>query len=228
MLTIVMSTYFPEGKGGEQRAQGAVKCLDNFIKHLVSPEEIRLCVADDGSYHIDYIDSLLLLAEGSWSTHSLYTNSERRGVGGSLNKALDAIPDADFIMYTTDDWLLTEKLDVTPAIKLLDEGYDYVRIGPTHPNLNCKTRFSATIGWWFDISGDYGYAFATRPFIAHRNFFKIVGLFDESLNAYETERLYTERVHKYSGNLVLAQIGSISLGGPWEHIGEFEVGTINP
>lgn len=226
MLTIVMTTYFPEGKGGESRAQGAVKCLDNLMAYLRAPEDIRLCVADDGSSQIDVIDQLLLSAEDNWHTHSLYTTSDRRGIGGSLNEALDTVPFKDHIFYTTDDWLLTQVLDTLPAIQLLKDTYDYVRIGPTHPNLNCITRFSTTIGWWLDIAPGYGYCFATRPFIARRRFFDIVGPFDEELNAYETERLYTERVNRIRVPLALAQVGSISLAGPWEHIGTFEVGTI--
>ena len=228
MLTIVMSTYFPLSVGGEQRAQGAVKCLEAFIERLRAPEDIRLCIADDGSGYIDLIDNMLIMAEQAWHTHSLYTTVDRRGIGGSLNKALQAVPDSDHIMYTTDDWKLTRVLDVTQAMQLLNEGYDYVRIGPTHPNLNCITRFTVGIGWWLHISNGYGYCFATRPFIAKRRFFDLVGPFDESLNAYETERLYTERVNRVREPIALAQMGTISLAGPWEHIGGFEVGTINP
>ena len=227
MLTIVMTTYFPQGIGGESRAQGAYRCLEAFIERLSSPIEIRLCVADDGSFHIDYIDKLLLLAESAWHTPSLYTNADRHGIGASLNKALIAIPVDDKIFYTTDDWLLTENLSAAGALQLIEDGYDYVRVGPTHPNLKCVTRFNTIIGWWLDITCGYGYCFATRPFIARRHFFDKVGPFDEDKNAYETERLYTERVNKNT-DMYLAQIGSISLHGPWEHIGEFEVGTITP
>jgi hypothetical protein len=226
MLTIVMSTYFPQGNGGESRAQGAVKCLEAFMARLSAPEEIRLCIADDGSHYIDYIDKLLIMAEAHWHTPSLYTSVNRRGIGGSLNKALEAIPAHDHIMYTTDDWLLLKYFTVKQAIQLLQEGYDYVRIGPTHPNLNCITRFNTTIGWWLHIVPGYGYCFGTRPFIAKRRFFDIVGPFDEDLNAYETERLYTERVNRVRVPIALAQMGTITLEGPWKHIGVYEVGTI--
>lgn len=227
MLTIVMTTYFPAGDGGESRGTGAERCLAHFVQHLCSPLPIRLCVADDGSYYINYIDRLVIEAEAVWQTHSLYTNAERGGIGRSLNRALDAIPLDDLILYTTDDWLLTNDLDITPAVLLIRDGYDYVRLGPIHPNLSCITKFNTSIGWWLHLNLGYGYVFATRPFIASRKFFDKVGRFPEGLNAYETERIYTERVNNIGDSISCAQIGAISLPGPWEHIGSFEVGTLS-
>lgn len=228
MLTIVMTTYFPRSSGGEARAQGAARCLKAFIDHLISPVDIRLCISDDGSYYIEHIDHLLLTAEQTWHTHSLYTNAARHGIGASLNRAIAAIPPTDYIMYTTDDWLLTANLDITQAIQLLEDNYDLVRLGPIHPNLRCETKFNTSRGWWLHIHPGYGYCFATRPFIAKPRLFDVIGPFNEDMNAYETERYYTERVNSSNTPISIAQIGTISLAGPWEHIGEFEVGTINP
>lgn len=82
------------------------------------------------------------------------------------------------------------------------------------------------IGWWLDISTETGYAFATRPFLATKDLWKKIGPFDEGLNAYETERLYAERI-AHRRVVQIASDGEISLAGPWEHIGEVEVGDKN-
>jgi len=123
-------------------------------------------------------------------------------------------------MYTTDDWLLTESLDLELPLWLLgpEVGYDLVRLGPIHPNLDCRTKFTAGHGWWLDVDSRYGFAFATRPFLASPSLVQKIGPFDEGMNAYDTERQYSNRC---AGNILVA---AINLAGPWEHIGEFEVG----
>lgn len=223
-----MTTYFP--KGGVSRVQGATKCLWSLINHLKSPVPIRLHIADDGSddeYYNDILE-LLAIAKQSWELDSSFTQSRRKGIGGSLNLALGALTGSEYILYTTDDWLLHDSLSLDQAIKLLGYGYGMVRLGPIHPNLKCITKFNTDVGWWLDINPHYGYAFATRPFIANYDFFKLHGPFDEGLNAYETERLYAEKVAHSKMDYGIAQVGHINLAGPWTHVGELEVGTINP
>lgn len=222
MITIVMTTYAPSG--GEIRAEYAKICVDSLLEHLRSPIPLRLHIADDGSLDDAYIKDIMIKASRIWKTPSTHSNARHRGIGASLNKALSIV--GEYWFYTTDDWKLTEKLYLASAIKLINLGYDVVRMGPIHPNLKCQTKFNTDIGWWLDISTETGYAFATRPFLAAKSLVEKIGPFDEGLNAYDTERLYAERVSRRKV-IQIASDGNISLPGPWCHIGEYEVGDRN-
>lgn len=219
MITVVITTYAP--LGGEARAEYTRICIDSLIENLRSPIPLRLHIADDGSEDTKYIKDVMIKASRAWGTPSSVSNAKHRGIGASLNKAITMV--GEYWIYSTDDWKLTRKLYLAPAIKLVNLGYDIVRLGPIHPNLKCITKFNVDIGWWLDISTETGYAFATRPFLAAKSLYKKIGPFDEGLNAYDTERLYAERVAQ-RGVVQVAYDGSQSLEGNWEHIGEYEVG----
>lgn len=223
MIKVVVTTYAPEGSGS-QRAGYTARTVDALIENLISTEPLSLHIADDGSLDDIYIKRAMIKASKAWKTPSSMTNAARHGIGASLNKAMKAVD--DLWIYMTDDWVLTEKLYLAPAIKLINLGYDVVRLGPIHPNLTCKTKFNVEIGWWLEIDTCCGFAFATRPFLATKDFYKKVGQFDENLNAYDTERLYAEKVANRR-IIRIAYDGSQSLMGNWLHIGEFEVGTID-
>lgn len=216
-----MTTYAPSGTG-RIRQYYAHRTLDSLFRHLHGAN-LRLHVADDGSDDDTYIKHMCIRAQQIWGLTPHYTNSQRRGIGASLNLALAQLKD-DYWMYITDDWVLTKDLDVSQAIKLLTiHTYGFVRLGPIHPNIRATVKFNAEHGWWLELDpSSGGFVFATRPFIAPKWFHQNVGPFDEGLDAYETERLYSKRVA--STNIKAAYLGSISLGGPWEHIGEHEVG----
>lgn len=222
VVTVVMTTYFPEGLVGDARLGYARESLESLIKHLSCAQGLKLHIADDGSpvSRRGSMYNIMQRASEYWEEHSTLTDANRNGIGGSLNMAMDYIPNDGVWMYTTDDWMLTEYLNLDGPLHLLDMGYDLVRLGPIHPDLHCITRFSQTVGWWLDIQSHYGgFAFATRPFVAKR---KLAGPFDEGLNAYETERLYAGRVAK--STLKLAYWGGVTLPGPWKHIGNECVG----
>lgn len=224
LTTVIMTTYIPEGDGA-QRYVYACKCLSALKSYLYGADVLHLHIADDGSPRQDLVNKLVQRGTDMCGKCSV-TISKHNGIGASLNLALSTIKDDDLWLYTTDDWQLLCSLNLEQSISLItDFDYDIVRLGPIHPNLSCKTMFNEKVGWWLDIDHRYGYAFATRPFIATKKFYNKIGPFDEGLNAYETERLYTERVAK-ERYIKIAQVGIISLAGPWQHIGEFEVGDM--
>lgn len=207
-----MSTYNPDAEA--PRFEYAARSLEALYRRLHSSESLAYILADDGSPHPEALAGL------SATYGAAVVSGEHLGIGGSLNRALDYVNGP--WMYTTDDWLLTQDLDLDFPMWLLDQGYDMVRLGPIHPNLLCFTRFATGHGWWLDVKAMYGgFAFATRPFLASANFIEKFGPFDERLNAYETERLYAERIAGWGDRVRLA---AINLAGPWEHIGEYEVG----
>ena len=223
MITVVMTTYFSEEV--PQRADYAIASLGSLIQYLKAEEGIRLHIADDSEGLEDAREVLQYLANNTGWPGTTYSNSKHNGIGTSLNLAMQSVD--DLWMYTTDDWVLQAELNLDGPVKLLkQQGYQLVRLGPVHPDLQCVTRFNQSIGWWLDLQPQYGgFAFATRPFLATKEFYARVGPFDEMLNSYETERLYAERVAR--SNSKLAYWGAVDLAGPWEHIGIESVGCLN-
>lgn len=217
VVSIVVTTYFTNSV--PQREQYARDSVQSLLNNLACSDGLQLILADDSVLPQQTIGDLLDVANDAkydkWHGNT-YTNSGHSGIGASLNRALRHVK--DYFVYTTDDWVLTHPLNLDGPLALIKTGYDLVRLGPVHPDLQCVTRFNATIGWWLDLRQEYGgFCFATRPFIATKAFYEKIGPFDEGLNSYETERLYAERVGKSTARL--AYWGAVNLAGPWEHIG---------
>lgn len=211
MVTVVMTTYKPTENA--PRFQYAEECLVCLRLNLRCCETIDYHLADDGSPFIEELHALARRLGAS------FTTIKHNGIGASLNAAVAHMSSP--WMYTTDDWALEGQLDLDMPLWLLSQGYDVVRLGPIHPNLRCITRHHAGM-WWLDIDTAYGgFAFATRPFLAAPSLIAKVGLFDEGVNAYEAERLYAERCRDAN-----VRIAAINLLGPWNHIGEYEVGHL--
>lgn len=217
-VKVLMTTYEP---GGGYRAEYARLTLEALIQHLNFTGPLSLHVADDGSPSKAFITPLINRAEKSWHNSASWSDACRGGIGASLNLAFQDINPGWLWFYITDDWVLTERLNLDIPVMLIEElGYDMVRLGPTHPNLCCETKFQEGIGWWLEVdTSQGGYAFATRPFVATKDFYDRIGPFDEGLDSYETERRYAERVCKQG-----ARVACLHLDGPWTHIGIHTVG----
>lgn len=220
MIDVVMTCYFPDDV--PERQQYAKDSLRSLIDGLrATSDSLRLVVADDSEHETDTALWLLNTASKAWKNEAIYSRAYHMGIGVSLNRALSRVNDQ--WLYTTDDWVLTDYLSLDNPSQLLRLGYDLVRLGPVHPDLQCITRFQAGLGWWLDLRQEYGgFAFATRPFLATKAFYGKVGPFDGELNSYETERLYAERVAESTAKL--AYWGGVDLAGPWSHVGLVEVG----
>jgi hypothetical protein len=221
VLSIVMTTYSPF-KNSPREAYADV-CINSIMENLIVPGGVKFVFADDGSADKDYLKRVVKVTKDHYGTLSVATSFAHRGIGASLNTALQTSVNTNYWMYTTDDWRLIDKLNLNLAFKLLNAGYDLVRLGPIHPNLSCETKFNVDNGWWLDVHNSSGYAFATRPFVATKAFYNRIGQFDEMPGAYETERLYAERVNKSKARI--ACYPDIA-GSCWSHIGEFEVGRV--
>lgn len=221
MIDVVMTCYFPADV--PERQQYALAAAFSLRKNLDYSSGLRLIVADDSEeVQQGTIDELTRIGSAYWENDALHTRSYHQGIGASLNTALEQV--SNMWLYTTDDWELTGLLDLDGPSRLLAQGYDLVRLGPVHPDLQCVTRFQVGLGWWLDINQQYGgFAFATRPFLATKQFYEKVGPFDVKQNSYETERLYAERIARRA-DIKLAYWGGVDLSGPWQHLGLVEVG----
>jgi hypothetical protein len=224
-IHVVMSCYDP---GSGARAGYARRTLRALVEGLRYSGALRLVVADDGSAEpIEWQVEMLREARNAWNTESELTRAERYGIGGSLNLAMSVVDDADVWLYVTDDWVLTSPLNLDPAVTLMvEDGYEYVRLLPIHPNLSCFTMFREGVGWWLHLFPHAGgFTFGTRPFLMTKRAWLRLGRFVEQRNAYDTEQDYAERVTR---DMQLKCACLIDLHGPWSHIGDVPVGRIEP
>lgn len=222
MVAVVMTTW-DDGSGirhGYMR-----RCLQSWWDYVDPSLRLRYVVADDGSKVTPEVQVPYPYPEVQ------VVHGRHNGIGASLNRALQFVEKDEPWIYTTDDWKLPDMYDDSAvesvnfelALWLLTQGYDVVRLGPIHPNLECTTMFQAGHGWWLDLhtSSQWGgFHFATRPFLAAPSLVQKVGPFEEGVDAYACEKDYSERVRDHGG----ISIAAINLAGPWEHIGEYEVG----
>lgn len=224
MINVVMTTYCPEP--GHVRGSYGPIAAKALRKHLVSSENRRLIIANDGPADQPHCGKI---AASCPQWQSITVGGPRVGIGGSLNRALNAVADDELWLYTTDDWVLTSRYDLTQAVRLLREtgDYDYVRLGPPHPNVGATIKFQQGLGWWLALHRKEGLAFGTRPFLATKSFYYQVGPFKEQCDAYECEKDYAERLSHLHGP-GLAEVVCSSLEGPWQHIGHAEVGDVYP
>lgn len=194
--------------------------LSALIRYMKSGDEkLRLHVADDGSRDKEYINTLMARACSAWGTQPSFTDSEGRGLGASLNLAMEWIEPKDLWVYIPDEWCLTRHLYIDRAAKFLRVAdYDFVRLGPINPGLACTTRYDEKLGWWFDLHQSIGgYAFAMRPFLTTPRLVIKCGGFSENLEDIYTESEYASRVA--NSDLKMA---SINMRGPWKNLGWYD------
>lgn len=235
-INIVMTTYCPEE--GHVRGTYGPRAAESLYTRLVCynepREKLRFIVANDGPAEQPHCQAIAN-AVPRWDD-VLIVGGDRVGIGGSLNRALKHVGDDDQWFYTTDDWMLPgdeygDIIDLQRPLKLIHAGYDYVRVGPPHPNTHAIIRFRQELGWWLELLPEYGhFVFATRPFLATKNFYNNVGPFIEQKNSYDVEIEYNRAVLDKYTNVPekLAETVHGSLEGYWEHIGEFNVGEVYP
>lgn len=225
-IAVIVTTYYPEGPIGAVRLEHTKEVLGS-LSNLYPINQI--IVSDDGSHMRHEVSKLDLYAN-----NVKIITGPNAGVGASINRALLYLQAQwnlqDWVwIYLPDDLMLTKELDLTQAIKLIELGYDFVRLDLPHPNLLCKTKFQQDIGWYLDLDLRCEYSFATRPTLISSKFSEKIGPFKEFADSYLVELDYSHRV----SDQMLYSAGAIScdLGNAWEHCSDDneEVGKfINP
>lgn len=225
-VTIVMTTWAPEGNVGELRVISAKESLASWTQHLLYDGEIHLHIADDGSTHDGYPQDFRPFFNTRFGEPT-FSRQERRGVGASLNAGLrQAFERSPLAAYFVDDWALSYDVDLTPWIDLLlkDESIGMVRLGPPHPDLTGVVRHLPKIGGeWGLLLDRHHYAFGHRPAIYHQRFFEFYGYFAEGVNAFVCEQDFAQSFCKISGPEIM-----YALPYPWKHVGRAEVGDVIP
>jgi hypothetical protein len=219
-ITVVMTTYFPDGMDGAMRVDTAKLTLASWKKHLKYDGEIRLHVADDGS-PAHHLESFLAYAS-PWLDSS--SGQERHGVGASLNSGfLAAFQTSPLVLYAVDDWELMDAFDLTPWADLLidDPEVGMVRYFP-HPWLT-GTIQTFPQGWGMKLDRHH-FAFGHRPALYHKRMIDAYGWFDEDVNAYDCEALYNTRFCGMAGPEIV-----LGLPSAWEPVPDsIELAHIDP
>lgn len=229
-LAIIQTVWFPRGEVGESRIEAARESLELWQECIYGYKSDHVHIADDAS------DPNWLDEYRSGYPRATLTSAPRYGCAGSLNWGVQYIMReriADVIAYLQDDWLLTEPLDLTPSIALLNsDTADIVRLGPTHPNLRAKVvRTDIPDAEWcleYDWSGG-GYVVGWRPALYHRRVFErfpLDGL--EGLSAIEGERVWLERMAADPNPPRVFHAPNCTLAGPFRHIETVELGEDGP
>lgn len=222
-ITIVMTTWAPEGDVGKLRIISARQAVDSWQEHLRYDGEIRLHIADDGSQHNGYPQSFRPFQHTRFGEPT-FSRQARKGVGASLNAGFrQAFTTGTIALYAVDDWALTAELDLTPWVDIVrkDPSIGMIRLGPPHPDLTGRITHTP-IGWYIRLDRHH-YAFAHRPALYWPSFYKAYGQFAEGVNAFDCEREYAE-------NFCIASGPDIAYALPysWEHVGRVEVGGVVP
>ncbi len=228
-LTIAMTTYFPPGEIGARRRAEAERTVETWDDYLHYDGPVYVHVGDDGSAP-EYSGPLGL----GWAEGVTVSRQERHGVGASLNAGCRQAFERDGLaLYAVDDWTLTAALDLSLWAELI-EGADIgaLRLGPPHPHLTGTVRHWDNGGqldhpgiWWLDLDRHH-FAFGHRPALYHPRLFEAYGWFEEDVNAYDCERLYSLAFNEGAGPSV-----GLALGHPWIPIAqdeELELAHIDP
>lgn len=198
-ITIVMTTWIPEGEQGQARLAVEEICLESWREHLINNGAIHLHVADDGSAP-EYMRVIYRMAPRIWDLGEVtFSQQLRHGVGASLNEGLKtAFRRSPMVFHAVDDWELLGDLDLTPWISFAeDPNYDVGAIRFfSHPDLTGTIRHVPPHGWAIALDKHH-YVFATRPSLWHKRLFDALGYFKEDCSALECEADFNEKACRY-------------------------------
>ncbi len=215
LLNIVTTTYFPDNAQGRRRADFAQKCIRSWNKYLHYDGPITIHIADDGSP----INTILRN-----EPNIVRSYGDRKGVGASLNRGLQtSFVVSPLVVYIMDDWMLEEKIHLSPWVRLLLEDKDIgiVRLGPPHPGLTGEV-INYPHGWALKLDRHH-FAYGLRPAIYHKRFFDAYGWFNEGESAVETERKFNINFCESEGPCIIHAIFS-----PWKHMRTLDLGELEP
>lgn len=225
-ITLLSTTYFPEGEAGQQRREVALATYESWRRNLRYLGDLSIHIADDGS------DGPVIAPPRWWRSIS---QQARRGVGASLNAGFQrAFEESPLAAYLVDDWELLEPFDLTVWADLLMEREDIgcVRLAFPHPNIrgSVERALPAAGGEaWFLRLDPYAFAFGHRPALYHRRFIERFGWFEEGVNAFDCEQHYAEAyVRDLQSTDLRGPAVVLALPVSWRHVDSVELGDIVP
>ncbi len=194
MISIILFTY--------DRFEYAVMTMEAIANHLTVPEPIWFHIADDGSPQGQQ-EELFARASMIWENVS-FTNSERRGYGGSYNLATQQIHlHSEYILCLEDDWVLSRCFDLAPVLAMFQHPrIECVRLGylgTSQPLRGEVAHVSGQSVLLLDPASPEPHIFAGHPRLETRDFQRKVGPWPERLPAGQTEWLVCHRPESRQG-----------------------------
>ena len=170
VLTVIMTTYDP---GTGKRTPLATQTLEALRDKLVY-SSLRWIIADDGSQgeHISLLKNILI----GLDVH--VTNAERRGVGHSKNIALqEAFTRSPYVLLLEDDWVLKERLEILPYMRILTEreNIGMIRFGYLGGDMEAAYEQHNGVSFWRLKRGSGVYIYSGQVTLRHSRFYDVVG-----------------------------------------------------
>lgn len=108
----------------------AERTLRSTLDNIRYDGPLSVFIADDGSPE-PYSDYLKKIAGGyEYVVGVGSSNSGHAGYGANYNLAMQSVHQwAQYVLPLEDDWELLRPLDLTPLVRMLDEGYGCIRLG---------------------------------------------------------------------------------------------------
>ena len=190
MIVIALFTY--------DRLDVAKRTLESVAANLVTTDELRLHIADDGSSQ-EYRDELVELGRRLYGQQAVtVTNSQQRRYGGNYNEMTQVVHQiTDLVLPLEDDWELVRPLDIDPIARVLRSGlFGCVRMGRLSYTYVLKAKFvwAEDLHWLeLDPESEEHHVFAGGPRLETVEFERAVGPWPEGLLAGETEVLVSGR-----------------------------------
>lgn len=207
---IILTTY--------KRTSFALRTIKAIKDNLQWPN-LGWLVCDDHSEG-DHVDKLV--KEIGQTNHLWVYDSRRRGVGHSMNTALQHVWELgwDLVIMMEDDWVLDKPMDLTPYVNTLlnHDRYGLIRFGYLSPGLSATLISEEGRLYWQLENRGYTYNFTGHPSLRHRRFHDIYGYYDEGLTPGQTELSLCGKVNAKNGPSILIPADS-GWYGFFYHIG---------
>lgn len=212
-IGIILTGWYPNGPDGDSRLATAYTSIESWQRSMPSA---RLYIIDGSK------DNRAKELCGVFET--LYPQQGSGGVGEALNIGIRAaLERSPIVFYAADDWELLGRFDFRPWVRLLETNstLGMVRLGPPHPGISGTVEMNE-YGWHLRLDRHH-FAFGHRPALYHARMFEHYGWLKEGVSPLECEDDYNMRFcHSTGPDIALA------LPHPWEHIGEVELGYMQP
>ncbi len=220
-ITIVITTWAPEGAVGGERRKALKETLDTWRDHLRYRGQLFIHVADDGSALPGY-------PEDCFPEHAIsFSKQHRRGVGASLNAGFEVgFQRSPLVAYFVDDWALNGPMDLTVWAQILMKEQDVgvFRLGPPHPDISGRIRvFWEPHAWAFKLDRHH-YAYSMRPALYHQRFVEAYGWWRPEISAVDCETAYSENFNKTAG---IPEV-YYACPYPWYPVGAVKMGEVVP
>lgn len=218
-LAIVLVTY--------KRTREALETIRSTCRNLDYPRELMgWYVADDGSpdeHHEALLKELELFFMPVIGDHNNRFREDRSyNCGTGWNKALGlAHQFSDFVLFLEDDWVLEERLDIKPYVKLLAEN---ARVGIVTFRILSTGADVHTVGdngtVYLKYQRTTQYAYSGNPLLRHARYVQHYGWFaeDRSPGLIELHQDDKYRLDNGTGPEIWRPAGLDPWGG-WHHIG---------